>query len=149
MLKRWPMTIAAILAWLLVCGLALVVIMVGAIFYQLFIVLSLNATRWTIQFMVQVYYVLMGLLWLGLVIWMDHLLITIGNRTGQLLKRTLFGLGIEVAAIALIQIGTMLYRPIEFWQMATTAAEALLGAGLIYFSRRKKKVASPEMGRTQ
>jgi hypothetical protein len=141
MLKRWSQNIAAVLAWLLVVVLALVVLAVGATLYQLFAVFTLQITRWTSTITIQVYYVTVGLAWLGFFIWMENYLVTTAIGKGLLLKRTLFAIGLELAAIALIQIGTMAYRNIELWQVATTLAEALAAAGLIYLSRRLKKSA--------
>ena len=139
MLKRWSMSIAAILAWLLVVALALVVLAVGAVFYQMFAAFTLQVTRYTSTITIQVYYVTVGLIWLAFFVWMENYLVISGARQGLLWKRTLFVLGCEMAAIALIQAGTMAYRPIELWQVGTTLGEALLAAGLIYLSRRLKK----------
>jgi hypothetical protein len=139
MLKRWSMNLAAVLAWLGVIALALVDIAVGANLYEMFALVTLHVTRYTSTITVQIYYVAVGLLWLVFFVWMEHYLIGSGVREGLLWTRVTLILGCELAGIALIGIGSMIYRKIEVWQVMTTLVEVLLAAGLIYLSRRLKK----------
>jgi|GEM_PF-3215755 len=146
MLKRWLGNLWALLAWLLVCGLALVVIMVGAELFGKFAVVTLGATMWSIRFIVQVFYVIFGLLWLGFFMLMEHLLMGEEARAGLLLPRTLYAVGIELLVIGLMQLATLAYLPLSSVGIVLALIEVLAGAGLIWFARRKSWQAKLSKG---
>jgi len=141
MFKRWSTNLAAVVAWLLVMALGLVILAVGANLYQLFAVYTLQVTRYTSTITIQVYYVTVGLLWLGFLVWMEHFLVTTAPPKGLVWKRSLLVIGLEILVIALIQAGMMLYLPLDGWQIGLVLVEALLAGGLIFLSRRLKKAA--------
>jgi hypothetical protein len=138
MLKRWTMSIAAVLAWLLVVALAFLIVMVGFNLFQMLIVVTLRTNHYAIQVLEQTYYVIMGLLWLGLFILMEHVLIDKAAHQGMLLQQTLFVIGIEILIVGLLQFSLAFYTPAVLTQVLLTGTELVLGAGLVYFFRRKK-----------
>jgi hypothetical protein len=138
MLKRWSTNVVAVIAWLLVCTVALLIIAVGANLFSLFISMTLQVGRYAPQVLIQTYYVVMGMLWLGFFILMEHLLIDKAAQKGLLLPRTLFVIGIELLIIGLIGLALIFYMHIGLINDLLTAAELVAGAGLIYFFRRKK-----------
>ncbi len=137
MLKRWSLNIAAVLAWLVVGAVALLIIATGASLFQYFIIMTLRVNHYAIQILVQTYYVVMGLLFLGFFILMDHLLIDKARKEGILLSRTCYVLGIELLAVGLVHLGLISYGPIVALDFFLMSAELLSGAGLVYFFRRK------------
>jgi hypothetical protein len=138
MLKRWTMSIAAVFAWLLVVALAFLIVMVGFNLFQMLIVVTLRTNHYAIQVLEQTYYVIMGLLWLGLFILMEHVLIDKAAHQGMLLQQTLFVIGIEILIVGLLQFSLAFYTPAVLTQVLITGTELVLGAGLVYFFRRKK-----------
>lgn len=139
MLRNLGEKFVAILGWILVCGAAFGILMTGANLWQLFAVVTIHINPWAIQVVRQVYYVITGLAWLGLMVWVEHLLVDTGTRTGLLWKRLLLLIGIEIVVLCLVQIGIMLYPPVNWGLVALVFLGVLLGAGLIYISRRVKK----------
>ncbi len=138
MLKRWTINIAAVVAWLVVGALALLIIAIGASLFQMFIVVTLRVNHYAIQILIQTYYVVMGLLWLGFFILMDHILIDKAAKEGLLLSRTLYVLGIELLTIGVVQLALITYGTFNLLHVLLMGGELLSGAGLVYFFRRKK-----------
>ena len=142
MLKRWSKTIGAVVALLLVSGLALVVMMVGANLIQTFSIIGLKAADWTDQHTVQAaftastimnfYYILCGILFLGFFFLMEYRLVTTGIPQKIVLRRTFFTLGVELLILALMQLAMMTYAPVFPLQVGLTVMEILLGIGLVY-----------------
>jgi hypothetical protein len=139
------LTAAGILAWLVVSALALLIIVVGGVWFELFAVLTMGATMWTIRFFVQSFYVVTGLLWLGFFILMEHLLMGPAAKAGLLLPRALFTIGIELLLLSAIQIGRVGYGNLksDWLSWSLIVIQALLGVGMIWFSRRKPRPAGP------
>lgn len=147
MLKRLSRNLGAILAWLLVCGLALFIIIVGADFIQAFAINVLKDADWvyfnttqansTVKASVQFYYVMAGLLWLGFFILMEHMLITTGVPQKLVIRRTLFALGIEALILAVLHLGMFIMQPASLLSLGLAAGEGLLGGFLVFISRRK------------
>jgi hypothetical protein len=136
--KRWITNIAAVLAWLLVFALALVVIATLATLFQLFIKETIQVNKYSIQILLQTYYVIMGMLGLGFLILMEHLLITSGIRQGLVGVRTLFIVGIELVTLGGITLAMTFYRVPPMLEIALTTAELVVGTGMIVLSRRRK-----------
>ncbi len=139
MLRSLSEKVVAVVGWILVCGVAFVILLSGANLWQLFAVVTIHINPWAIQLVRQVYYVITGLAWLGLMVWVEHLLVETGPRTGLLWKRLLRMIGIEIVVFGLVQIGIMLYPPVDWGFVVLVFLGVLLGAGLIYLSRRMKK----------
>jgi hypothetical protein len=137
MLKRWLANLGSLLAWLVVCALGLVVIAVAANFFQVFLVMTMKVDRWSIRFWVQLYYILAGLIWLGLVIFVEHLLFSESSRDGLLLPRSAFIIGIELIAIGVFQFLFNLYGTFGWLEALLTLGELVAGAALIWYGRRK------------
>jgi hypothetical protein len=152
MLKRWLKTIGAMLALLLVNGLLLVLIMSGAKFIQLFSISRLKEADWSDQYSVQaaytastvlnVYYLISGIVILGFFFLMENRLITTGIPQKLVLRRTFFTLGIELLILAFIQVANMVFLPVFPLQAGLVGMEFLLGIGLIYLGRRNVLLTS-------
>jgi LPXTG-motif cell wall-anchored protein len=162
MVKGWANKIGAIAAWLLVCALASLIVIVGADFIQMFTINVLKDEAWTqintvqagytITTTMNFYYVIVGVLWLGFFILMEHLLVTTGVPQKLVLRRAMFAFGIELLIVALLHLGLLLIQPYIMplgftvvqiplaTRIALVAGVALLGGGFIYFSRRKKNL---------
>jgi hypothetical protein len=150
MLQRWAKNLGAVVALLLVCGLALVVFMVGANSLQSFLVtiykdadfttLHPVQTTFTVRTIMNFYYVISGILFLGFFVLMDYLLITVGVAKKLVLRRTLLSLGIELLILTLFHLAMMFIQPAAPVQIALTTVEALLGIGMILVSRRKGNI---------
>ena len=139
MLKRWAANIGAVLAWLLIAVLAMVVLMVGSSLYQVFLRVTLQVSRWSNTLWVDLYFVFSGLLWLGLVIFTEHLLFNPSARAGLLVPRALYICGFEIVLIALIQIGLNAYGTFGWFDILMIALELLVGGLMIWFARRKPR----------
>jgi hypothetical protein len=144
MLKRWLGNVWAFLAWALVCGLALIVLIQAASLYQVFIRVTLLVNRWSNTLWLNLYYMTAGLLWLGFVILMEHLLMGSESRAGLLLPRTLFCVGIELLVIGLLQMGLQAYLPLSWFGIGLALLEMLAGGGLIWAARRKPRKVKPQ-----
>lgn len=151
MLKRWTNTIGALVALLLVCALVLVLIMAGANFIQSFSVTVLQDAEWTSEHTVQAnftartilnfYYILSGVVFLGFFFLMEHQLITTGIPKKLVLRRTFFTVGIELLILALLQLAMMTYTRALPLQAALAAVELVVSIGLIYLGRRKASLS--------
>ncbi len=151
MLKRWSKHLGALVALLLVCGLILVLMMVGANFIESFSINVLTGADWTDQHTVQatftarsilnVYFLICGIVFLGFFFLMENRLITTGIPQKRVLRRTFFTLGIELLILALLQLAMMSYKPAFPLQVGLTVMEILLGIGLIYLGRRKALIS--------
>ena len=147
MFKQWSKYFGAVAALVLVGGLALIVMMVGANFLQSFMATALKDSEWmhlntvqstyTVRSIMNFYYVLCGILFLGFFVLMEHRLITTGVPKKLVLRRTAFTLGIELLILALFQLAMMTYLRVVALQVGLAVIEVLLGVGLIYFGRRK------------
>jgi hypothetical protein len=135
--KRLLSNVRAFVAWLISCGLALIVIAIGAPLLQAFLVITLGVNQYSIRFWTQLYYVVLGMLWLGFFILMEHLMFSDSSREGLLLPRTLYVVGVELLVMAVLQFGLMAYRPFDGWVLFLTVGSALAGAALIWVARRK------------
>ena len=139
MLKRWLNNLWAVLAWGLVDILAFAVLIQAANLYQVVLRVTLLANRWSNTLWLDLYYVTAGLLWLGFVILMEHLLLDPESLDGLLLPRTLFAVGIELLVIGLLQMGLQAYLPFSWLGVGLALVELLAGAGLIWAARRKPR----------
>lgn len=147
MLKRWTQYIGASMALLLVCALILILIMAGANFIQSFSVTVLKDAEWTSEHTVQAnftartilnfYYILSGVVFLGFFFLMEHQLITTGIPKKLVLRRTFFTVGVELLILALLQGAMMTYTQAVPLQIGLAAVEFLVSVGLIYLGRRK------------
>lgn len=129
--------VRAFLAWLVSCGLALIVIAMGAPLFQAFMVVTLGADKYSIRFWIQLYYVIFGMLWLGFFILMQHLMFSDSSREGLLLPRTLYVVGFELLVMAVLQFALMPYRVFDGLVLLLSVGSALAGAILIWIARRK------------
>ncbi len=147
MLKRWTNTIGALVALLLVCALVLVLIMAGANFIQSFSITVLQDAEWTNEHSVQAnftartilnfYYILSGVVFLGFFFLMEHQLITTGIPKKLVLRRTFFTVGVELLILALLQVAMMTYTRALPLQVALAAVELVVSIGFIHLGRRK------------
>lgn len=137
MLKRWLGNLGGLLALLLIAGLALLIIVVGAQFLYLFAQNPMGATRWSITLIMDTYYILLGMLWLGLFLLMDHLLLGEAARAGLMLPRALYAAGIEILILGLLHAALLAYRPLEPFSVGLALVELACGSLLIWISRRK------------
>jgi hypothetical protein len=135
--KRLLSNVPAFLAWLVVCGLALIIIAIGAPLLQAFLVVTLGVNQYSIRFWTQLYYVILGMLWLGFFILIEHLMFSDSSREGLLLPRTLYVVGVELLIMALLQFVLMAYRVFDGWMLLLTVGGALAGAVLVWVARRK------------
>ncbi len=144
MLKRWLTNLGAVLALLLVGGLALLVVVVGFNLFYPFVTITLGATRWNITFITQTFYVIMGLLWFGFFLLMEHLLMGEEARAGLLLPRALYAVGAELIVIGLLQVGLQAYA-FNGASLAVALVEIVVGGGLVWAARRKpRQTTNPE-----
>lgn len=151
MLKRLLKYIGAVVALLLVSGLILVLMMVGANFIQSFSINVLKDADWTNQHTVQatfaartilnIYYLLSGIVFLGFFFLMEHRLISTGIPQKLVLRRTFFTLGVELSILALLQLAIMTYTPVLPLQVGLTGIEILLSIGFITLGRRKAPIS--------
>lgn len=141
MLKRWAANIGALLAWLLVCVLALVVLAVGANLYQVFLRVTMNVNRWSNTLWVDLYYVIAGVLWMGFFIFMEHIMFSASSKAGLLLPRTLYVCGIEIIVIAILQLGLDAYGGVGWLEILVVAVELIVGGGMVWFARRKPRAS--------
>ena len=137
MLKRWSTNIGSALAWLLVSLLALVLLAVAEGLYQMFLVTTMRVGRYSNTLWLDLFFVLAGLLWLGFVIFMEHVMFSASSHAGLLLSRTLFIVGFELIALALLQFGQNLYGVFSWSDGLIEALELLAGCVLLWFARRK------------
>lgn len=147
MFKSWAKYFGAVVALILVTGLAVVVLMVGANFLQSLVINLIKDAEWTTRSSVQAnffvrtvldfYYVISGILFLGIFVLMEQRLVTSGVPKKLVLRRTSFSLGIELLILAFFQLSMMLYLPVVPIQVVLTVGETLFGIGLIYVGRRK------------
>ncbi len=147
MLKRWSRQIGALAALLLVSGLILLLMAVGANLIQSLSMNILKEADWTNEHTVQgtftartilnVYFLLSGVVFLGFFFLMENRLITTGIPQKSVLRRTFITLGVELLVLALMQLVMMMYTPILLLQVGLAVMEILLGIGLIYLGRRK------------
>jgi hypothetical protein len=144
MLKRWTISIAAVFAWLVVVAFAFLIMVVGEPLYELFLQFTLKINHYAYQVLAQSYYIVMGLIWLGFFILMEHVLIDKAAHQGMLLQQTLFIVGIEILIVGLLQSCIAFYTHPAFLQILLTGMELVVGAGLIYFFRHKKIKRNPE-----
>ncbi len=152
MLKRWSNQIGALAALLLVSGLILLLIVVGANLIQSFSISVLKEADWANQHAVQaiftartilnIYFLLSGIVFLGFFFLMENRLVTTGIPQKSVLRRTFFTLGVELLVLAFMQLIMMTYTPFLLLHVGLTVIEILLGIGLIYFGRRKAPFSS-------
>jgi hypothetical protein len=152
MLKRWSKNIGAVMALLLVSGLLLVVIMVGAMLIQSSSISILNTAEWTNQHPVQagftastimnIYYLVSGIIFLAFFFLMEYMLVTTGVPKELVLRRTSLTLGIELLILSLLQLAMLAYTPFLPLQVGLSSVEIVLGIWLIYLGRRKAPVSS-------
>lgn len=156
MLKRWSKYFGAGAALVLVAGLALIVLMVGANFLQSLMATIFADSGWaktntieatfTVRSVMNLYYILCGILFLGFFVFMEHRLITTGVPQKMVLRRTAFVIGIELLLLAVFQLAMMAYMRVVALQVVLAVVEVLLGVGLIYFGRRKAAKPGLEEG---
>ena len=147
MFKQWSKYFGAVVALVLVAGLALIVMMVGANFLQSLMATIFANSEWakmntvqstfTVRSVMNFYYVLCGILFLGFFVLMEHRLITTGVPKKLVLRRTTFVIGIELLILALFQLAMMTYLRVVALQVGLAVIEILLAVGLILFGRRK------------
>lgn len=144
MLRTVFKNISVFVGWLVICALALLVLLQGRELYLLIMVNVLGAGKYAIRFWNDVYYILAGIGWLGYFIWVDHSLNQAAGK-GRLVAKVLFMLGVTLLVLALIQVGLMAYRHIGrgALQIALTGGEFLVGALMVFISRRLKAKAAP------
>lgn len=152
MIKRWSQYIGAVAALVLVSGLIAVLLIVGANLIQSFSINALRQAAWSNQRTVQAtytartilnaYYVLAGIAFLGLFFLMENQLVTTGVPKKLVLRRTFFALGVELLILALMQLAMMAYVPALPLQIGLAVLEILLGVGLIYLGQRKTPISS-------
>jgi hypothetical protein len=136
-IKRLLSNVRAFLAWLVSCGLALIIIAMGAPLLQAFLVVTVGVSQYSIRFWTQLYYVVFGMFWLGFFILMQHLMFSDSSREGLLLPRTLYVVGLELLVMAALQFVLMAYRTLDGLMLLLTVGSALAGAALIWVARRK------------
>ncbi len=151
MLKRWLKTIGAVLALLLVSGLMLVLIVVGANLIRSFLVSSLNSADWMYQHTVQAnftastimnfYYIICGIFFLGFFCLMEYRLVTTGVPKKLVLRRTFFTLGVEIFVLTLMQLAVMAYSTVLPVQVGLIVIGIFLSVGFIYLGRRKASIS--------
>lgn len=150
-LNPWSRYIGAVVALLLVSGLLLVVIMVGANLIQSLSINAVNAADWKDQHTVQatyiartilnLYYVICGIIFLGLFFLMEHQLVTTGVPRRRVLRRTFFALGVELLILALMQLARSMYTPVIPLYIGMSIVEFLVSIGFIYLGRRKAPIS--------
>jgi hypothetical protein len=150
MLERWSKYIGAWAAWLVVVALAMVILLVGGSFLQSFTVNILKDEAWTklnsvqasytVTTIMNFYYLLTGILFLGFFILMENRLVSTGIRKKLVLRRTAFTLGIELLILAFFQLAMFTYLPSIPLQIGLAVLELLFGVGLIYLARRKAPI---------
>jgi hypothetical protein len=151
MLKRWLKTIGAVVSLLLVSGLILVLMMAGANLIKSFSINVMKEADWINEHIVQAtftvttilnfYYLISGIVFLGFFFLMEHRLITTGIPQKIVLRRTFFTVGVELLILALIQLAMMTYTPVLPFQVGLAVIEILLSIGLIYLGRRKASIS--------
>ena len=150
MLERWSKYIGAWAAWLAVVALSMVILLVGGSFLQSFTVNVLKDEAWTkinsvqasytVTTIMNFYYLITGVLFLGFFILMENKLISTGIQKKLVLRRTSFTLGIELLILAFFQLAMFTYLPSIPLQVGLAVLELLFGVGLIYFARRKTPI---------
>jgi hypothetical protein len=144
---RWSKTIGAGFALLVVTGLLLVLILSGAKLIQLLSFSGLKEADWADRYSVQaaytastilnVYYILSGIVILGFFFLMENRLITTGVPRKLVLRRTSLTLGIELLILAIIQASVMAFLAPSPVQIGLAGIELLSGIGLVYLGRSK------------
>ncbi len=151
MLKRWSIQIGAMAALLLVIGLILLLLVAGANLIQSVSVSALREAGWAAEHTVQaantartvlnVYFLLSGIVFLGFLFLMENRLVTTGIPKKCILRRTFFTVGIELLILALMQAAMMAVRRAVPLQVGLAAVEVLLGIVLVYLGRRKAPIS--------
>jgi len=147
MLERVAKYVGGVVALLLVSGVALLIGALAANFLQSLSTFLIAQADWvktntvqatfTVRSIMNFYYIIYGILFLGFFLLMEYQLITVGIPKKRVLRRTMFILGIESLILAALQLGTLIYAPARPLQIGLTIVEVLLGVGLISFGRRK------------
>lgn len=136
-LKVWN-GLRFVAAWLIASALALLLLAVGRDPYMLFFRVTLHASHWADQFLVNVYYMTGGLVWLVFFLYADHVF-NMAVAKNQLLRQFLRVAGIEVALLFLVQFVRMFYYPVAInLTFAMMLASGLLSAAMLYFGFRKQ-----------
>jgi hypothetical protein len=151
MLERWSKYLGAVLALVLVSGLALVIGAVGVNVLQSVSTLLVAQADWTktntvqatftVRSIMNFYYIVYGVIFLGFFFLMENRLVTTGVPQKLVMRRTCFTLGIELLILAFLQVAKMTYTPVFPLQLGLDAIEILLGIGLIYLGRRKAPIS--------
>jgi len=136
MFKGWSAKIGASALWFLSGLLSIVILFVGGDLYQLFILVTLNVSRWSNTMWLNLYYYVAGVLWLGLIVFSQSILFNASALAGAWLKRGLFICGLELVGIACLHLGVAVYQPFQAFTLLLIVAEFLAGGWGIWYARR-------------
>lgn len=138
----WIYRIWAGLVWLVAVALALLILLLGGNFYQLFIFHTLHVDRWANTLWVNIYYFVTGMIWLGSIMFMQSFLFNKVNLSGLLLTRSLFIGGIEIMVIGMLHLGINAYAGFQPLNVLLSCGEVLIAGVMIWFARRKQSATS-------
>jgi hypothetical protein len=142
MITRWFTNLRVFLVWLFGFALALIIMALGHELFMVFIVNTLKGDHYMVRLMNIVYYMLAGLLCVGYYI-LVHDFLSTSAKKGRLLKSSLLIIGIQILLICLIHLGLLAYGfyPIDSLWILIVMVEGLVGAVMLFFVLRKKKLS--------
>ena len=143
MITRWFTNLRVFLVWLLGFALALIIIALGHELFMVFIVNTLKGDHYLVRLMNIVYYMLAGLVCVAYYI-LVHDILSTSAKKGRLLKSSLLTIGIQALLIFLIHLGLLAYGyyQIDRIWILIVMVEGLVGAGMLFFALRKKKLST-------
>jgi Na+/H+ antiporter NhaD/arsenite permease-like protein len=109
----------------------------------MFIVNTLKSGTYIVRLVYVIYFMIAGLLCVAYYIFI-HEVLSISARKGQLLKNSLLIIGIQMLVICLIHLGLLLYGyfPKDSFGIFLVVVEGLVGATMLFFAFRKKKLST-------
>jgi len=143
MITRWFTSLRIFLVWLLGFALALIILALGHELIMMFIVNTLKSGKYIVRLVYVIYFTIAGLLCVAYYIFI-HDFFSTSARKGRLLKNSLLTIGIQVLLIGLIQLGLLLYGyfPMDGLSLLMVTLEGLVGAAMLFFALRKKKLST-------
>jgi len=142
MITRWFTSFRIFLVWLFGFALALVIFALGHELVMSIIVNTLKSGRYIVRLVYVVYFTIAGLLCVAYYI-LIHEVLSVSARKGQLLKYSSLIIGIQILLICLIHLGLLAYGyfPRDAFSILLMTIEGLVGAALLFFALRKKKLS--------
>ena len=143
MITRWFTSIRVFLVWLLGFALALIIMALGHELIMSFLAKTLNSGRYFVRLVYVVYFTIAGLLCVAYYI-LIHDFLSTSAKKGRLLKNSLLTIGIQVLIIWLIHLGLLSYGyfPLDKLSILIITIEGLVGAAMLFFALRKKKISA-------